>query len=197
MDDLIKIIPEKWRGTFLVLAVISPYITRAYHAISTGGGLRSILSSIWFGTNTPKPKTDDGIADKLTGWLIIGLVSFGLMFAVSGCALFKGNTPAKNAVNVSDSARITVEAALGMWDSYIVQNHPPIQQQIAVKQAWKKYQAAQLVVLDAALILKEAEANPDTLDKSVATRALSAAIGEAGQSMADLFNLLRSFGVKL
>lgn len=56
MDDLINIIPEKWRGTVLVLIAISPFITRAYHAVVTGGGLRSIISAIWFGTNTPKDK---------------------------------------------------------------------------------------------------------------------------------------------
>ena len=194
MDDIIKIIPDKWRGTFLVLAVISPYITRAYHAIAMGGGLRSMLASIWFGTNTPKPKSNEPpVADKLKSWLLVGLVGFGLMFSASGCALFKGNTPAKNAVNISDSARITVEAALGMWDSYIVAHHPPIKQQIAVKQAWQKYQAAQLVVLDAALILKEAQ-GANTIS---AQAALNSAIANAGNELADLFNLLRNFGVKL
>ena len=56
MDDIIQYIPAKWRGTCLVLLAVSPYITRAYHAAVNGGGLRAILSSIWFGTNTPKPK---------------------------------------------------------------------------------------------------------------------------------------------
>ena len=56
MDDLINVIPEKWRATVLVLLAASPYITRAYHAIATGGGLRGIIQAIWFGTNTPKDK---------------------------------------------------------------------------------------------------------------------------------------------
>lgn len=54
MDDLLNVIPEKWRATVLVLLAISPYITRAYHAIATGGGLKGIIQAIWFGTNTPK-----------------------------------------------------------------------------------------------------------------------------------------------
>lgn len=205
MEDIVNqlngIIPQKYLSLLTALFVGSQVLGRIAQSIRSGGGLRSIIRGIWLGTNTVTPKqaapTDPGITDKLTGLLLIGLVSFGLMFTVSGCALFKGNTPAKNAVNVSDSARITVEAALGMWDSYIVQNHPPIKQQIAVRDAWKKYQAAQLVVLDAALILKQSEATASTVDKSSAQRALSAAIGEAGQSMSDLFNLLRQFGVKL
>lgn len=56
MDDIINIIPEKWRATVLVLIAVSPYITRAYHAIATGGGVRGIIQAIWFGTNTPKDK---------------------------------------------------------------------------------------------------------------------------------------------
>lgn len=55
MDDLINIIPEKWRGTALVLVAASPYLTRAFHALTTGGGLKGIINAIWFGTNTPKP----------------------------------------------------------------------------------------------------------------------------------------------
>lgn len=57
MDDLIKIIPEKWRGTAMVAIVLFPYLTRAYHAVVSGGGLRGVWSAIWFGTNAPKPPT--------------------------------------------------------------------------------------------------------------------------------------------
>jgi len=52
MDDIIHIIPEKYRGTALVLLAASPYITRAYHSVRNGGGLKGIINSIWFGTNT-------------------------------------------------------------------------------------------------------------------------------------------------
>jgi len=59
MDDIIHIIPEKYRGTALVLLAASPYITRAYHSVRNGGGLRGIINSIWFGTNTdPKLKAE-------------------------------------------------------------------------------------------------------------------------------------------
>ena len=52
MDDIIHLIPEKWRGTALALIAISPYLTRAFHAVRNGGGLKGIINSIWFGTNT-------------------------------------------------------------------------------------------------------------------------------------------------
>lgn len=203
MDDIANqlsgIIPQKYVSLLTALFVASQVLGRAYQAIRSGGGLRSIIRGIWFGTNTPRQADPPGpvVVDKAILWLLCGFLSFGLMFGASGCALFKDNTPAKNAVNASDAARVTVEAALGAWDSYIATHHPPIKQQIAVKRAWQKYQAAQLVVLDAALILKQSEAAPGAADRTAAQRALSAAIGEAGQSMSDLFNLLRQFGVKL
>lgn len=53
---IIKYLPEKYQGFVLALiaALIwaSPYITRAYHALKTGGGLKGIWTSIMYGTNT-------------------------------------------------------------------------------------------------------------------------------------------------
>lgn len=54
MDGLIQYIPEKWRGTILILIALSPYLTRGFHALINGGGIRGVASAIWFGTNTPK-----------------------------------------------------------------------------------------------------------------------------------------------
>ena len=59
LDKLIGIIPEKWRPWMLGLLIASPYITRAYHALASGGGLRGVASAIWMGTNTPKPKSEE------------------------------------------------------------------------------------------------------------------------------------------
>lgn len=56
MDGIIQYIPEKWRGTLLVAVALSPYLTRAYHAIANGGGIKGVFSAIWLGTNTPKQK---------------------------------------------------------------------------------------------------------------------------------------------
>jgi len=59
MEDLLNLIPEKQRGTVLFALAVSPYVTRAFHAIRNGGGLRGIINSIWFGTNTdPKLKAE-------------------------------------------------------------------------------------------------------------------------------------------
>lgn len=58
MNDILNLVPEKYRTELLIAIAISPYITRAFHALKSGGGLRGVLSAIWLGTNTPKPPTD-------------------------------------------------------------------------------------------------------------------------------------------
>ena len=50
----INLLPESWRGPVLIIAVLSPYITRAAYSVMNGGGLKGIFTSIWLGTNTPK-----------------------------------------------------------------------------------------------------------------------------------------------
>jgi hypothetical protein len=52
MDNLLKIIPEKYQAPLLALIVLIPYITRAYHALANGGGLHGIWTAIMYGTNT-------------------------------------------------------------------------------------------------------------------------------------------------
>ena len=119
------------------------------------------------------------------------VIALDVSLLLSGC----GSTPSRSAVILSDSSQVTVEAALGAWDDYIVQFHPPIERQIAVKQAWEKYRDAQLLVLDTALILKEAETAGGNV--ITAKAALNSAIQNAGTTLADLFTLLRQFGLKL
>ena len=51
---LINLLPEKYRGWAVMLIAASPYLTRAYHAIASGGGVKGVISAIWFGTNQPK-----------------------------------------------------------------------------------------------------------------------------------------------
>lgn len=55
MHDIpgINLLPEHYRGTATLIIIAAPYLTRAYHAVVTGGGLRGIYRAILFGTNTP------------------------------------------------------------------------------------------------------------------------------------------------
>ncbi|MEI9961334.1 MAG: hypothetical protein WDM76_09490 [Limisphaerales bacterium] len=56
--DIINLIPENYRPWLLFALAIAPYITRAWHALIQGGGLRGVWQAIWFGTNTPPPKPE-------------------------------------------------------------------------------------------------------------------------------------------
>ncbi len=49
----LDLLPVSWQGPLLIIIVLSPYVTRAYHALTNGGGAKGVMSAIWFGTNVP------------------------------------------------------------------------------------------------------------------------------------------------
>lgn len=51
---IIDALPQEWRGTALLVLIMLPYVTRAYHSLRNGGGLVGVYRAILFGTNTPK-----------------------------------------------------------------------------------------------------------------------------------------------
>jgi len=51
----LDLLPHSWQGPMLIAVVIGPYLGRAWHAYTLGGGAKGIWSAIVFGTNTPKP----------------------------------------------------------------------------------------------------------------------------------------------
>lgn len=53
MNDLISLVTSNPKTGFAI-GIILPYVTRGIHAIRTGGGIKGLWQSIWFGTNTPK-----------------------------------------------------------------------------------------------------------------------------------------------
>lgn len=56
MNDIpgLNLIPERFRPYVVMIVIAFPYLTRTYHVIVNGGGLKSILGAVLFGTNTPK-----------------------------------------------------------------------------------------------------------------------------------------------
>lgn len=141
------------------------------------------------GVTDPKP-TEKPSGTPLGLWLLCGFLSFGAV-AITGCQ----STPAKVAANVSDASKITVEAALRAWNDYIPVGKPSLEQQAKVRDAWKKYKAAQVLLLDCAIIVKESEAAG--LSDPQAQEALNISIAEASNALADLIQLLRTFNVKI
>lgn len=55
-QDLIPWIPQGWKLPIAIISISLPYLTRAYYAIKSGGGIRGIWHAIWFGTNQPIKK---------------------------------------------------------------------------------------------------------------------------------------------
>jgi len=54
INQLTAIVPPKYAALLTTLFVASQVLGRIVQAVRTGGGLKSILSSIWLGTNKPK-----------------------------------------------------------------------------------------------------------------------------------------------
>jgi hypothetical protein len=53
-NELLPFVPERYRAKVMLALMLSPYVTRAYHSLRNGGGLRGVARAIWFGTNVPK-----------------------------------------------------------------------------------------------------------------------------------------------
>lgn len=138
----------------------------------------------------PKPESKSSTTPPLGLFLICGL----LAFSTTGCGLFQAK-PAKVATNISDASKITVEAALRAWNDYIPVGKPSLEKQEQVREAWKKYKSAQLLLLDCAILVKQSEAAG--LNDPQAQEALNISIAEASQALADLIQLLRTFNVKI
>lgn len=107
-----------------------------------------------------------------------------------GCAIFKGKPPEVVAVNASDAAKITVEAALKAWNDFIPVGKPSLEQQRRVKDAWQAYRTAQLALLDAALAYKQLSTPQTQLQLNLASAA-------ASQSLANVISLIRQYGAKI
>jgi hypothetical protein len=123
MNDLINIVPEKHRSTVLLLVALSPFLTRAYHSLRSGGGIRGVVSAIWFGTNTPtapKPAPDDPRQGKLPITMLVALCA---IVAFTGCHDLKppanaivGGTARKIGIMVGQNqASQTPEVTIGFY----------------------------------------------------------------------------------
>jgi hypothetical protein len=128
--------------------------------------------------------------EKLARWIVsftflIALVSVPVAIQTSGCK----STP-KAAYVTAQTATVTVEAALGLWDKYVQTNHPGVAVEAKVKAAYDQYRVADIALLKAGKAILEAQNAGNTSAWKQAEAALVA-------SANDLYNLLVSLGVKL
>lgn len=118
--------------------------------------------------------------------LVLGLALLVIPFSLTqGC-----KSAPKNAYVTANTATITVEAAMKLWDTYVSQQHPSVATEVKVKAAYDAYRAADIALLKAGKAMLEAQSDANTTSWKQAEAALTA-------SANDVYNLLKSLGVKL
>lgn len=190
MDEIIKVIPEKYRTLAIVALAISPYLTRAAHALMNGRGLKGVLSAIWLGTNTPTKSTvseEPTTSPKSSTLPILFLVgSLALTMCLgAGC----GTTPLNVATKADGAVIITVDGAMKGWRDYVTAGKATKEQIDAVHDAYVKYYNAQKLAEQALL-----EYSALTADEQVSQSAKVQSLVDAARAAEEpLINLIQLF----
>ena len=179
MNDIpiINQLPEKWRGTALLICLALPYITRAYHALAAGGGLKGIWNAIWFGTNAPSSPTPATPGPSPS--VIPLLLAAGLSATLIGCQT--QDVPGRTLATTVQ----TVDAAMQGWATYVALGHAGPAQEAQVRAAYAQYQRAEAAAEKAYLVWTK---TPDATGLQVWTVAASA----LRAAQADLLALVNS-----
>lgn len=99
------------------------------------------------------------------------------------------------AYKTTAAVHVTVDAAMSAWGDYVAKHQPPADEELAVKDAYQKYQAAASAV--AAAGLAHARVVNDPAQEPGALGNLKAAVAISGDALADLVALIHRFGVDL
>lgn len=185
LEPIATAVPAKYAGQVALLLVLSQVLGRMFHALRTGGGLKALFTSVWLGTNTPRANQPGKQEDKRQRHLFPVLLAVGL-FAVAGC----NTTPEEAVYKTSGTTHVTAKAALAAWNDYLAVKDVSADKEREVKRLWQRYQVAQDVLLSSAVVYAETK-SPDAEER------LGKATAAAGEALAALVNLLRTYGVKL
>jgi hypothetical protein len=188
---VMQAVPEKFHGWAVFGFVTLPFLTRTYHALVNGAGLRGAWNAIWFGTNTPKdvvPASTSNVI-KLMAFFILSLAIVPLWFG-TGCQ----SPPQRVAFNVASAPVTTSDQAMKVWGDYVHQFHPAVEQERKVLVAYRKVKAAELAAIDAAHAAANAMSSTNTLSATLTTQLQSP---EVSQALSELLDVLRSIGVKI
>ena len=124
----------------------------------------------------------------VTVWLVCLTLGLAPM-AFTGCK----SGPQLVAYKTAATTAVTAEAAVRAYNAWAAQGKTTVAQNQAVKAAFLKYQATFAVVCD----LGAAYAASGSNTNAPGAAALQQAIANSAASIADVVNLVRSFGVKL
>lgn len=187
--------------TNIVTTVLQPLlallVTRGWvtsnETESIGGALAILIvfliSHVWHSeppsATPPTTTTPSSTAGTLSALLLIGALA--VTFS-TGC----NTTPQRVAYQAAATTQVTVDTAMTVWGDYVAANHPGTNAEAKVAAAYEKYQASFAIVADAGAAYAATGGTNGT-----AQAALDVASGNAAQELADLENLIVSFGVKL
>jgi len=121
---------------------------------------------------------------------LVKALSHGTLFQVLLLSplLFCGcGTPQRTTFNAESGTVLTVDSAMRAWGDYVARFHPPVEQELQVKAAYEKYQAAMAVAVDASRAWSTLGTNAPVLDPSFQSATADA--------LTDLLTLLRQFNV--
>jgi len=122
--------------------------------------------------------------------LVWPAAGIALVASVTGC-----KTANTAAYKVTGTAVVTVDTAMKAWGDYVRDNHPSVEQEQRVKDAYEKYQAAALAVTTAGAAHARVLAAQGDATGPLTT--LNAAIAIASASLSDLIAAIQRFGIKL
>ena len=195
MNDSIQILIRtamKVLAGWLVSKALADQATADQVGNGLGAGLLVLFSFIWSKRHltaaADAPKTPPSTGTKLPIALMLALCCLSLPFA--GCQ----STSSRIAYTTVATPAITVQQAMIAWGDYVAQYHPSAATEAKVKAAYLKYQAAELVAIDAAQAYVAVAGSTNSTPAAIT----QAATGQAAASaLGDLINLLRQFGVKI
>jgi hypothetical protein len=133
----------------------------------------------------PAAKPIDG--RNIFTMLVLLATLAGALVLANGCAV----TPQQATYRAAGSVSITAAEAVRIYGVFASQGKTTVAQNQAVKAAYEKYQAAFAVLCDMGGVYSA------TTNTNASAAALQTAAQNAQNELADLLNLIRSFGVTL
>ena len=117
-----------------------------------------------------------------------------LLIALGACLVLMGchYTPQRIAYVSASTTAVSVETALAAYNEFAKAGKTSVAQNIAVRDAYEKYQLAAAVVCDAGAVYAETGGT-----NHVYAAAFQTATMNMSQTVLDVLNLIRSFGVKI
>lgn len=117
--------------------------------------------------------------------------------AALACLVVACTTANRVAFQTVGTTHIAVKEAMSQWNTYIGEKHPPVSQQIQVRDAYMKYQAAAESVCDAGAALATAANSTNTNALPKLQAAFDEAMANSANAVSDVENLMAIFGLQL